>query len=1533
MFNKNKLVLLATLFGMGLSTQLWAVGGISGEIWNDINVNQAKELGTNVLNPFGDSVLPDAGVEVGVVGVNVQLLDSGGTEVATTTSVAGGGYSFAAQADGDYTLVFTAPDRFDFSATTPSGDHFAVSDPAPNLGDPQLARLSVTVAGSDVSTGTSVGLRALTEFAIEVADLDPDPNVVQRAIESGKPSFDPFSDCAYNGTDSEEGSNFTANPPTPGSDCYHFDNWVRSNDLETYTFSLTATNHPDLNGNGLLDAEDEIQNAILEVILQPIDNGRGNSEVRFETNSITGVPVGCLGDSDGVTPASNITTDNGNVILICNLGAMDNSARIIPLSIMATGNSPHGSSYNIDARLLSASNEGIASSVFNGLETFVSAAPRFDLTKGPHPDHDPVTNPVPNPYNRIVQYAAFVTKDIGNGAELGKSIRWDFSLVAGTGDNRGLASLGEEITFKDFYHTYPNFTLQSCHPGPYYSSRLPHNGAGVLPFQDNKTANNGSWQCTQDNPGEPISVKIIGADTSGAHVPTKDHYGKDISSTPIVVTGSILVWVPLRDLYQSRNPAWQEGDEPEYGTYTFTNCSSDFDPDSKHAPGDSALGNYSTGFEPSYGEADGDPVATGNNCMATDVIITPDGSFKKYVGGGERGVADLGPSWPCTSSGLNLVPGQTACSSGDGPVSIGQTWFSSIGWYMQGRAGVTKKLKLCDVVDNAVYKPIPFADVPGRNPEPDEPAFVRTNPAGTPEILGADFYIEYAYFAPSSGRKTWHNTHNAGVADPITGYIPIIINDDMKNAAKDCGDALTAVGTLVWTDEPDTIPGGFDNIVLMKASINNASQQVSPNSNTYFGGLFEVRETIYGDANQPGVGEALKAGMLHSNLANWYHENGNTPTYGPGDYDPNTNAGELNPSYAATYGARLIHQAVDIRVTKGADVDATNAVVKADGMQQGFAGVDKIFWWMDPTVSDRTNRGIARNMVLTDTLPPYLSFNPSCTPEPPDGVTGPVVSAGPNAGETTLVWNLGDRPANVDIDPIVICTDSSAFAPAPVDVLNKVVVSADNVSTTEKARSASRAVRLLQLGQLALRKAVDQIIDPRNDEQVWTLTWANTSENLPFEPEDVIDVFPWNGDGLQAGNTLSTREGFASDFNGTLQLTAALPMPTKRLNGAERPANGLWYYTKAAANTVSHNPQAASNVLNGGSTKWCTEAEFGNATCPANFREVTAIRWRAEQDANSANFDPLRAGESVTVEMKLAAGTYGNDATQTQNEAGDFYVNRFGAYSGTIDNPVYSNEPYVLVTGFSLGDLLFLDVDQNGKYDSSVDKTAPKDVVIELVNSATNTTVRSTTTLDNGRYLFEKVPAGDYYVRVPAAEFANRLQGWRPANTPVLDPNADDANEMLDHHAIVDPDNAGAARSSGVLTLSTSVNAATGEITGDEPEDDNVAALGRALIPDTMTNFTLDLGLISDVDLELNKTVDKTEVAPGQTVNYTLTIRNTSNTDAADVVVNDKLPVRLEYVSDDSSGLYDASSGDWTVGKVPANSSRSLVITAKLLVE
>ena len=89
------------------------------------------------------------------------------------------------------------------------------------------------------------------------------------------------------------------------------------------------------------------------------------------------------------------------------------------------------------------------------------------------------------------------------------------------------------------------------------------------------------------------------------------------------------------------------------------------------------------------------------------------------------------------------------------------------------------------------------------------------------------------------------------------------------------------------------------------------------------------------------------------------------------------------------------------------------------------------------------------------------------------------------------------------------------------------------------------------------------------------------------------------------------------------------------------------------------------------------------------------------------------------------------------------------------------------------------------------------------------------------------------------------------------------------------------------------------------------------------------------VDLELTKTIDNKKPALGSFVNYTITVTNKSSNNATGVSVKDYFPTDGaaidSYVA--SVGIFDPVYGNWTIGTVPANSSVTLTIKAKVLAQ
>ncbi|HRE03140.1 MAG TPA: hypothetical protein PLV68_17710, partial [Ilumatobacteraceae bacterium] len=79
-----------------------------------------------------------------------------------------------------------------------------------------------------------------------------------------------------------------------------------------------------------------------------------------------------------------------------------------------------------------------------------------------------------------------------------------------------------------------------------------------------------------------------------------------------------------------------------------------------------------------------------------------------------------------------------------------------------------------------------------------------------------------------------------------------------------------------------------------------------------------------------------------------------------------------------------------------------------------------------------------------------------------------------------------------------------------------------------------RSVRVFSPAGLKAFMSVDGPLDLQNQDQVWFLEWANTSQT-GFNPSQVIYVFPFVGD--SAPGSGSQRQTYGSEYAGTLQLT------------------------------------------------------------------------------------------------------------------------------------------------------------------------------------------------------------------------------------------------------------------------------------------------------------------------------------------------------------------------------------------------------------
>jgi uncharacterized repeat protein (TIGR01451 family) len=86
------------------------------------------------------------------------------------------------------------------------------------------------------------------------------------------------------------------------------------------------------------------------------------------------------------------------------------------------------------------------------------------------------------------------------------------------------------------------------------------------------------------------------------------------------------------------------------------------------------------------------------------------------------------------------------------------------------------------------------------------------------------------------------------------------------------------------------------------------------------------------------------------------------------------------------------------------------------------------------------------------------------------------------------------------------------------------------------------------------------------------------------------------------------------------------------------------------------------------------------------------------------------------------------------------------------------------------------------------------------------------------------------------------------------------------------------------------------------------------------------------IDLALTKTIDTERANVGETVEFTVRVRNDGPTDATGVIVLDSLPAGLTFVSaaPQAGDTYSSQTGRWTIPSIPADTERTLILRGRV---
>lgn len=171
-------------------------------------------------------------------------------------------------------------------------------------------------------------------------------------------------------------------------------------------------------------------------------------------------------------------------------------------------------------------------------------------------------------------------------------------------------------------------------------------------------------------------------------------------------------------------------------------------------------------------------------------------------------------------------------------------------------------------------------------------------------------------------------------------------------------------------------------------------------------------------------------------------------------------------------------------------------------------------------------------------------------------------------------------------------------------------------------------------------------------------------------------------------------------------------------------------------------------------------------------------------------------------------------------------------------------------------------------------------VTVTLYDSGNN--LKGTTTTDpTGRYYFDNLAPGNYFVKVPASEFAS----GKPLFNMLRSTSTDTAQTVdLNDNGI---DNATPA-TNGILTNTFTL------ATGTMPINEDQTGYPGSL-PDNSVNATDDFGFLAQADLAIVKTNPAGSAPPGGTTTYTLVVSNNGPAEVTTTPVTDPAPAKLTF--------------------------------------
>ena len=543
-----------------------------------------------------------------------------------------------------------------------------------------------------------------------------------------------------------------------------------------------------------------------------------------------------------------------------------------------------------------------------------------------------------------------------------------------------------------------------------------------------------------------------------------------------------------------------------------------------------------------------------------------------------------------------------------------------------------------------------------------------------------------------------------------------------------------------------------------------------------------------------------------------------------------------------------------------------------------------------------TNYGpdTATGVFVTDVLPTGLQYINSTK------------SKGKDYNPVTGNWNIGNlaKGENATLTIYTRAVDHNVL------INNIATVNSTSIDTNPNNNKDDDYINIGPEADLELVKVVNKHEVIKGDIVIWTITVINHGPNDAIDAY-VEDLLP---KGLEFISSSSPRRydnntgrwdiGHLS--NGS---NATLTIVTRVLASNEIIKN------YAITNSSTYDPDPYNNNDEDGITVK-TEADVGIIKIVSNktAHYGDTVIWTV----NVTNYGP-NVAENVVVTDLLPAGLI--IIGSPSHSQGHVYVDGSGNGIWNIGNLAVNESVSAIINSkINTTDTTIINVvkvnttshDPNPSNDIAENRTViPPEADVEVIKTVNNVTpnkndtiVWTITVINHGPDVAENVIVTDI---LPAGVEYVSHQGSYHRSTGVWDVGS------LAH------------KESKTLNITTKV-VDTGKITNEV----NVTTTTYDTdLTNNYDNETIDVPAIAD--LVITKEVSNKTPKFGDLINWTITVTNNGPNNARNVVVNDKLPKGLIYVTHNATkGLYDSVQGIWQIGDVLHFGSERIIITTRV---